>query len=127
MPVKKRIAASCNPQLIIADEFTTALDVTTQAQVLEMLKKMTLEGGHTSLAIVTHNLGMIARYAQRIYVMYAGRIIESGTVRQIFGNPLHLRPVNLMIYLLANIISAKEIRAKQGQLLGGLLHEADAD
>ena len=83
------MAASCNPQLIIADEFTTALDVTTQAQVLEMLKKMTLEGGHTSLAIVTHNLGMIARYAQRIYVMYAGRIIESGTVRQIFGNPLH--------------------------------------
>ena len=48
-------------------------------------------------------------------------------LRRLFGNPLHLRPVNLMIYLLANIISTKEIRAKQGQLLGGLLHEADAD
>ena len=82
------MAASCDPKLIIADEFTTALDVTTQAQVLEMLRKMTMQG-NTSLAIVTHNLGMIARYAQRIYVMYAGRVIESGTTKQIFGNPLH--------------------------------------
>lgn len=82
------IAASCEPQLIVADEFTTALDVTTQAQVLEVLRQMTARTG-TSIAIVTHNLGLIARYAHRINVMYAGRIIESGTTRQLFGNPLH--------------------------------------
>lgn len=82
------IAASCEPKLIIADEFTTALDVTTQAQVLEVLRRMTANTG-TSIAIVTHNLGLIARYADRINVMYAGRIIESGTTRQLFGNPQH--------------------------------------
>lgn len=82
------IAASCSPKLIIADEFTTALDVTTQAQVLEVLRKMTAESD-TAIAIVTHNLGLIARYADRINVMYAGKIIESGSTKQLFGKPLH--------------------------------------
>lgn len=79
---------SCNPRLLIADEPTTALDVTTQAQLLELMREVVKEL-RTSLVIVTHNLGVVARYAQRIYIMYAGRIVESGTTRDIFGNPQH--------------------------------------
>jgi oligopeptide/dipeptide ABC transporter ATP-binding protein len=79
---------SCNPKLLIADEPTTALDVTTQAQLLELMKDVVQEF-HTSLIIVTHNLGVVARYAQRIYIMYAGRIVESGTTKDIFANPQH--------------------------------------
>ncbi len=79
---------SCNPKLLIADEPTTALDVTTQAQLLELMKEMVADF-RTSLIIVTHNLGVVARYAQRIYIMYAGRIVESGTTKDIFSNPRH--------------------------------------
>jgi oligopeptide/dipeptide ABC transporter ATP-binding protein len=82
------IGLSCNPKILIADEPTTALDVTTQAQLLELMKDM-VERFRTSLIIVTHNLGVVARYAQRIYIMYAGRIVESGTTKDIFGNPMH--------------------------------------
>jgi peptide/nickel transport system ATP-binding protein len=80
------MAMACDPELLIADEPTTALDVTTQAQLLKLLKDM-VQRFQTALLIVTHNLGVVARYAQRIYVMYAGRIVESGTVKQIFRNP----------------------------------------
>jgi peptide/nickel transport system ATP-binding protein len=79
---------SCNPKIIIADEPTTALDVTTQAQLLELMKE-TVKQFHSSLVIVTHNLGVVARYAQRIYIMYAGQIVESGTTKDIFSNPKH--------------------------------------
>jgi oligopeptide/dipeptide ABC transporter ATP-binding protein len=79
---------SCNPKILIADEPTTALDVTTQAQLLELMKNM-VEEFRTALVIVTHNLGVVARYAQRIYIMYAGRIVESGTTKDIFSNPRH--------------------------------------
>ncbi len=82
------IAISCNPRIIIADEPTTALDVTTQAQLMELMKDV-VDRFNTSLVIVTHNLGVVARYAQRLYVMYAGRVIESGTSKEIFGNPRH--------------------------------------
>ena len=82
------IAIAGNPKLIIADEPTTALDVTTQAQILELLKNVTEEDG-TALLLVTHNLGIVARYAQRIYVLYAGRIVESGRSEDIFTNPSH--------------------------------------
>lgn len=82
------MALSCNPQIILADEPTTALDVTTQAQLLELMKDM-VKRLDTSLVIVTHNLGVVARYAQRVYVMYAGRIVEGGTSREIFENPSH--------------------------------------
>ena len=82
------MAISCNPKLIIADEPTTSLDVTTQAGLLELLSNMVKES-NASLLLVTHNLGIVARYAHRIYVMYAGHIIESGTSKQIFGNPSH--------------------------------------
>jgi peptide/nickel transport system ATP-binding protein len=79
---------SCNPKILIADEPTTALDVTTQAQLLELMKDM-VEQFHASLVIVTHNLGVVARYAQRIYMMYAGRIVEAGTTKDIFAKPRH--------------------------------------
>jgi oligopeptide/dipeptide ABC transporter ATP-binding protein len=86
---------SCNAKILIADEPTTALDVTTQAQILELIREM-IKRFRTSLIIVTHNLGVVARYAQRIYIMYAGRIVESGTTKDIFRNPRHPYTVGLM-------------------------------
>jgi len=89
------MALSCNPMIIIADEPTTSVDVTTQAQLLELMMDM-VRRFSTSLVIVTHNLGVVARYANRIYVMYAGRLIESGTSKDIFGNPRHPYTIGLM-------------------------------
>jgi peptide/nickel transport system ATP-binding protein len=86
---------SCNPRILIADEPTTALDVTTQAQLLEMMKDM-VQHFRASLVIVTHNLGVVARYAQRIYIMYAGRIVESGTTKDIFSRPRHPYTMGLL-------------------------------
>jgi peptide/nickel transport system ATP-binding protein len=79
---------SCSPRILIADEPTTALDVTTQAQMLELMKRLVRQVG-ASLVIVTHNLGVVARYVERIYVMYAGRIVEQGATKDIFGSPRH--------------------------------------
>jgi peptide/nickel transport system ATP-binding protein len=86
---------SCNPKMLIADEPTTALDVTTQAQLLELMKAM-VERFKSSLIIVTHNLGVVARYAQRIYIMYAGRIVESGNCKDIFRAPRHPYTMGLL-------------------------------
>lgn len=82
------IAISCNPRLLIADEPTTALDVTIQAQILELMQSLCKEFG-MALIIITHNLGIIARYAARVMVMYAGKIIETGTSQQIYHNQRH--------------------------------------
>ncbi len=82
------MAISCNPRLIIADEPTTALDVTTQAQILELMQSLSKDLG-TALIIITHNLGVVARYAARVLVMYAGGIVESGGSREIYHNPKH--------------------------------------
>src|SRR5438128_12030632 len=71
------MALSCNPKLIIADEPTTALDVTIQAQILELMKSLSRRL-NVALIIITHNLGVVARYARRVNVMYAGRIVEAG-------------------------------------------------
>ena len=89
------MAVSCNPKLIIADEPTTALDATIQAQLLELMKDIVVRF-NTAMVMVTHNLGIVARYAQRINVMYAGRIIESGTVKEIWDNPLHPYTIGLL-------------------------------
>jgi oligopeptide/dipeptide ABC transporter ATP-binding protein len=86
---------SCNPKMLIADEPTTALDVTTQAQLLELMKAM-VSRFNSSLVIVTHNLGVVARYAQRIYIMYAGRIVESGFSKDIFRAPRHPYTIGLL-------------------------------
>ncbi|MFC2020736.1 ABC transporter ATP-binding protein [Chloroflexota bacterium] len=89
------MALSCNPKILIADEPTTALDVTTQAQILDLMKGL-IEPFGTSLLIVTHNLGVVARYVQRIYVMYAGRVVESGLSKDIFRTPYHPYTVSLL-------------------------------
>lgn len=82
------IAIAGDPEVIVADEPTTALDVTTQAQILDLLERITKER-NTALIIITHNLGIVAKYAQRIYVMYAGTIVEQGKAEDIFEYPSH--------------------------------------
>jgi oligopeptide/dipeptide ABC transporter ATP-binding protein len=82
------IAIACDPKLIIADEPTTALDVTIQAQILELMNGLTRRL-NAALIIITHNLGVVARYARRVNVMYAGRIVETGPATAIYHNPRH--------------------------------------
>jgi oligopeptide/dipeptide ABC transporter ATP-binding protein len=82
------IALAADPKLIIADEPTTALDVTIQAQILDLMARLCREHG-AALVLITHNLGIVARYAQRVNVMYSGRIVESGTAAEIYHHPRH--------------------------------------
>ncbi|MDD2572413.1 MAG: ABC transporter ATP-binding protein, partial [Eubacteriales bacterium] len=89
------MALSCDPRLIIADEPTTALDVTIQAQILELLREIK-DKINGSIMLITHDLGVIAEMADLVVVMYAGRIIEQGTVRQIFHHPKHPYTIGLM-------------------------------
>jgi oligopeptide/dipeptide ABC transporter ATP-binding protein len=89
------MALSCNPKLIIADEPTTALDVTIQAQILDLMKQLSREYA-VSLLIITHNLGVVARYADRVNIMYAGKIVEQGTARDIYRNPSHPYTMGLL-------------------------------
>ncbi len=89
------IALSCDPKLIIADEPTTALDVTIQAQILELMKDLTNRLG-VALILITHNLGVVARYADLVNVMYAGRIIETGRTKDLYAHPRHPYTVGLL-------------------------------
>jgi peptide/nickel transport system ATP-binding protein/oligopeptide transport system ATP-binding protein len=89
------VALSCDPKLIIADEPTTALDVTIQAQILQLMKDLTHRLG-VALVIITHNLGAVARYADRVNVMYAGKFVESGTTDQVFARPRHPYTIGLL-------------------------------
>jgi oligopeptide transport system ATP-binding protein len=82
------VALACNPKLIIADEPTTALDVTIQAQILELMKRLALKL-NVALIVITHNLGVVARYASRVNVMYAGRVVEAGSAEAIYHDPRH--------------------------------------
>ncbi len=82
------VALTCEPRLIIADEPTTALDVTIQAQILELMANLTRRL-NVALIIITHNLGVVARYAQRVTVMYAGRLVESGPAAEVYHDPRH--------------------------------------
>ncbi|WP_297282127.1 ABC transporter ATP-binding protein [uncultured Anaerococcus sp.] len=82
------IALACNPNVILADEPTTALDVTIQAQIIDLLRKLKSEQ-NTSIVLVTHDLGVVADFADRIQIMYAGEIMETGTVREIFFDAKH--------------------------------------
>jgi oligopeptide/dipeptide ABC transporter ATP-binding protein len=82
------MALSCSPQILIADEPTTALDVTIQAQILELLLELKQETG-AAIIIITHNLGVVAETCSRVVVMYAGRKVEEGTAEEIFHNPRH--------------------------------------
>jgi peptide/nickel transport system ATP-binding protein len=89
------MALACNPELIIADEPTTALDVTIQAQILELLKNLKEKIG-SSIMLITHDLGVVADMADFVVVMYAGRIVEKGTSRDIFHDPKHPYTIGLM-------------------------------
>jgi oligopeptide/dipeptide ABC transporter ATP-binding protein len=89
------MALACNPALILADEPTTALDVTIQAQILELLQDLSRRLG-VAMLIITHNLGVVARYADRVNVMYAGRVIERGSAAEIYANPRHPYTLGLL-------------------------------
>ena len=89
------MALACDPKLIIADEPTTALDVTIQAQILELMKGLSERLGVAQL-IITHNLGVVARYAKRVNVMYAGKIVEMGLAKDIYHNPSHPYTLGLL-------------------------------
>ncbi|MCM3785268.1 ABC transporter ATP-binding protein [Neobacillus mesonae] len=82
------IAISCNPEVLIADEPTTALDVTIQAQILDLIRARNREYG-TAVLMITHDLGVVAEMCDRVAVMYSGKVVEQGTVRDIFSNPRH--------------------------------------
>jgi oligopeptide/dipeptide ABC transporter ATP-binding protein len=82
------MALSCNPELLIADEPTTALDVTIQAQILDLMLKLK-DKFNTAILLITHDLGIVAEVANRVLVMYCGKIVESGTVEELYENPLH--------------------------------------
>ena len=88
------MALSCGPDLIIADEPTTAVDVTIQAQLLELMKNLTREF-NVALIIISHNMGIVARYVDRVAIMYAGKIVEQGSVMQIFKSPEHPYTIGL--------------------------------
>ena len=89
------MSLGCAPNLIIADEPTTALDVTVQAQILDLLKQITKETG-TALMLITHDLGVVARYADRVVVMYGGRIVETAPARELYKSPRHPYTVGLL-------------------------------
>jgi len=89
------MALACNPSLILADEPTTALDVTIQAQILELMRDLSRRLG-VAMLIITHNLGVVARYADRVNVMYAGRIIESAPAAELYANPRHPYTLGLL-------------------------------
>jgi len=89
------MALSCNPALVLADEPTTALDVTIQAQILELMKDLSRRLG-VAMLMITHNLGVVARYADRVNVMYAGKIVERATAREIYANPRHPYTLGLL-------------------------------
>jgi oligopeptide/dipeptide ABC transporter ATP-binding protein len=101
------MALSCNPSLLIADEPTTALDVTIQAQILELMNELKRKFG-TAILFITHDLGVIAETARRVIVMYAGKIVEQGRVEDIFENPCHPYTQGL----LGSIPSDRAIREK---------------
>ena len=82
------MALSCNPKILLADEPTTALDVTIQAQILDLMVKLQDDLG-TAVVLITHDLGLVAETCKRVVVMYAGKVVEEATTEEIFGNPLH--------------------------------------
>jgi oligopeptide/dipeptide ABC transporter ATP-binding protein len=89
------MALACNPSLILADEPTTALDVTIQAQILELMRDLSQRLG-VAMLIITHNLGVVARYADRVNVMYAGRIVEQASASELYANPRHPYTLGLL-------------------------------
>lgn len=102
------MAMACEPELLIADEPTTALDVTIQAQILDLMKRLN-DDLNTSILLITHDLGVVADVCDRIVVMYAGKVVEEGSVRSLFKNPQHPYTEGL-------IQSVPDMRSKQKRL-----------
>jgi oligopeptide transport system ATP-binding protein len=108
------IALACNPQLLIADEPTTALDVTIQAQILDLMKGLSHEFG-TAVMLITHDLGVVAGSCQYVNVMYAGHIVESAPVKQLFETPAHPYTIGL----LQSIPRLTDVRGRRLESIGG--------
>ena len=89
------MALSCEPKVLLADEPTTAVDVTIQAQLLDLINRLSKERG-TAVVIITHNLGVVARYADTVNVMYAGRIVEGSSAHNVYGTPRHPYTLGLL-------------------------------
>jgi len=113
------MAIACNPKLLIADEPTTALDVTVQAQVLELLLRLQRERG-MALLLITHDLAVVAETAQRVFVMYAGQVVETGRVPQIFETPLHPYTQALLAALPEHNADRARLKAIPGVIPGVL-------
>ena len=105
------MALACNPKLLIADEATTALDVTIQLQILELIKDLTTSMG-TTLLMITHNLGIIARYANQVNVMKEGKIVEKGSALEIYSSPSHFYTKNLLNSVPIIDVKNKNINSK---------------
>jgi oligopeptide/dipeptide ABC transporter ATP-binding protein len=108
------MALACNPQLLIADEPTTALDVTIQAQILDLLRQLK-STYHMSLLLITHDMGVAAEIADRVVVMYAGKVVEEGSVQHLFKTPHHPYTIGLM----ASIPSLDGDRQERLYTIGG--------
>tara|TARA_B100000749_G_scaffold230887_1_gene187498 strand:- start:386 stop:985 length:600 start_codon:yes stop_codon:yes gene_type:complete len=106
------LAMVLDPRLVIADEPTTALDVTVQRQILDLIAELTSKGDR-SMILVTHDLGVVAEYCQRVVVMYAGKVVESGPVGDVFRNPAHPYTEDL---LAAIPLPGERLRALRGTL-----------
>ena len=109
------IALACEPEMIIADEPTTALDVTIQAQVLELMKKLQKDFG-TAMLLITHDFGVVADICNQCAVIYAGEIVESGTVAHIFDNPTHPYTIGLF-----NSLPSLDKDVKRLKPIGGMV------
>jgi oligopeptide/dipeptide ABC transporter ATP-binding protein len=113
------MALACNPRLMLADEPTTALDVTIQAQILDLIHRLKNERG-TAVILVTHDLGVIAQAAQRVAVMYAGRIVEYGPVADVLERPLHPYTIGLMLSIPGMDRRQKETRQRLSVIPGSI-------
>ena len=111
------MAIACNPRLLIADEPTTALDVTIQAQMLALLLKLQRERG-MALVLITHDLGVVAEVAQRVMVMYAGQVVETAAVPQLFEAPRHPYTEALLSALPEHNIGQRRVRSMAGMVPG---------
>jgi oligopeptide/dipeptide ABC transporter ATP-binding protein len=109
------MAVSCNPSIMIADEPTTALDVTIQAQILELIKELRKELD-TSMILITHDLGIVAEVCDRVYVMYAGQVVEHADIFRIFENPLHPYTSGLLKSALSIDQFSKELYTLEGSV-----------
>ena len=109
------IAVACNPEILICDEPTTALDVTIQAQVLELMNELK-EKLRTSLLLITHDLGVVAQVCDRVAIMYAGEIVESGTIAEVFDHPHHPYTIGLFGSIPSLDETAEKLKPIQGQM-----------